>query len=140
MPESKPSPVCKAILLADNVIIDALTQKASVIGIIDKFGRIGSGHITRFTAYAQLVGGIGTYNITIEIQDLSDDNVIARSPDVQIGFRDRFHRNSVVIPVPPLHLPHEGEYSVVLCADGNEVDRQQFTVSNLERKEPDADD
>jgi len=134
----KPVPVCKAILLCDTPIIDAITRKISIIGIIDRFFRNPTGAIAPFHAFAQLVEGIGEYRITLEVHDLSDiqePRVIARSPEVTINFATRSTRSNVLINVPSLRLDHGGTYDVVMLADGDEIDRQSFTVEDIQTQE-----
>lgn len=126
---SKPPPVCKAILLCDQVIRDAMTGKASLIGIFDAF-RLETvpGHTRPVTAFLQLIEGIGSYILTVEVHDLQADTVIARATTVSVEFANRLQKRQVIIGVPPLPVAHAGIYDFVVLADGKEVDRQQFVV------------
>lgn len=126
---SKPRPVCKAILLCDQVIQDALTGKPSLIGIIDDFYLAQvPGRTQPVTAYLQLTQGVGRYALTVEVHDLQADKVIARAQNAEVTFEDRLEKHDIVIPVPPLPVEHAGLYDFVVLADGKEVDRQQFRV------------
>ena len=123
----KPPPKCKAILLCDQVIIDSLTGKPSVIGIFGGFNAPSfPGQTAPFTAFLQLTDGIGEYQITIEILDLQEEAVIARAQGPPINFPDRAMKMNCFIAVPPLPLAHAGRYDFVVLADGQEIDRQQF--------------
>jgi hypothetical protein len=77
-----------------------------------------------------LVDGIGRYEITVEIHDLQENQVIARSPAVQVDFPSRLHRVNLMIPLPPLPLQHPGAYDVVVFAGQHEIDRQQFSAAS----------
>jgi hypothetical protein len=129
---TKPPPRCKAILLCDQAIVEAVTGKVSLIGIFDRFAlRKFPGPIRPFTAFLQLTDGIGKYNITIEVHDLREDKVLARAPIVAMEFKDRAAKANLMIPVPPLLLKHAGGYDFVVLADGQEIDRQQFLAHSV---------
>lgn len=126
---SKPPPVCKAILLCDQVIRDVSTGKASLIGIFNAF-RLAQvpGHTQPVTAFLQLIEGIGSYVLTVEVHDLQANTVIARAMSSAVQFRDRLQKREIVIGVPALPVANAGIYDFVVLADGKEVDRQQFRV------------
>jgi hypothetical protein len=128
----KPPPRCKAILLCDQAIVEAMTGKVSLIGIFDRFTlRKFPGHIRQFTAFLQLTDGVGSYNITIEVHDLREDQILARAAIVQMTFQDRSGKANLMIPVPPLLLKHPGGYDFVVLADEQEIDRQQFLAHGV---------
>lgn len=128
-PRSKPPPVCKAILLCDHVIRDAMTGKASLIGIFDAFGleRV-PGRTQPVTAFLQLIEGVGSYVLTVEVHDLQADKVVARAETSAVAFANRLEKKEIIIGVPSLPVAHAGVYDFVVLADGKEVDRQQFKV------------
>ncbi len=58
----KPPPKCKAILLCDHVLIDAVSNKVSVIGIFEQFGARGFPNPSALCmAFIQLTDGEGAY-------------------------------------------------------------------------------
>ena len=88
--EPKPPPRCKAILLCDQTILEAGTAKASLIGIFDKFVVPSFPGVVRpYTAYLQLIDGIGDYVLTVEVHDVAQDVVIARMNPITIQFPQR---------------------------------------------------
>ena len=91
------------------------------------------GRIRRCTAFLQLVDGIGSYDVTVEIHDLQKDVVIARSPSIQIQFEERPNRVNLLIPIPALQLEHIGAYDVLVLGNGQELERQQFFADSRER-------
>jgi hypothetical protein len=127
--EGKPPPKCKAILLCNQTIIEAGTGKVSLVGIFDHFTLPAfPGDTGPFAAYLQMTDGIGQYAITIEVHDLQSDAVIARATGPQLEFPERTAKANVMITVPSLPLRHPGNYDFVVLADGQEVDRQQFSA------------
>ncbi len=128
----KPPPKCKALLLCSQCIIEAVTGRISIVGIFDVFAvNDFPGAIGPFTAYVQLVDGIGNYDVTVAVHDLQQDEVIAKTAPTRIVFPERLTRFNLVIPVPPLQLPHSGRYDFVVFADGEEVERQQFIAQSV---------
>lgn len=126
----KPLPRCKAILLCERTIREETTRNVSIIGVFTHF------HLPRFpgqtrpfTAFVQLVNGIGEYNVVVEIHDLQLDLVLARAEgDSKLTFPDRLVGINIIIPLPGLPLSHPGKYDFVVIADGREIERQQFTA------------
>jgi hypothetical protein len=123
----KPPPKCKAILLCDQTIIEAVTGKMSIIGTFDNWYLPRFPCPTRpFMAFLQMTDGVGEYTITVEVHDLVADQIIAQAPPARMAFPDRTAKQNLIIPVPPLLLQHAGRYDFVVLADGQEIDRQQF--------------
>ncbi len=124
-----PPPKCKAILLCDQTIVEAGTGKISVIGVFDRFVLSEVPGVLRpFTVFVQLTNGVGRYEFSVEIHDLREDTVLARSPTVWAEWKDRLATVNLLIPVPPMQVQHLGAYDLVLLANGEEIDRQQFRV------------
>lgn len=127
----KPPPKCKAILLCDHAIVEAVTGKISVIGIFDRFSLPRFPGFTRpITVYLQLVDGIGRDDIIIEIHDLRENQVLARATGAGIEFSERLTKINLMIPIPPLPIQHGGSYDLVVFADNQEIDRAQFRAES----------
>jgi hypothetical protein len=125
--EAKPLPRCKAILLCEKVIVDRVTGQSSIIGILDAFRLTAyPGRMRPFNAFLQLVDGIGKYHVVVEIHYLQMDRMIARSAGFGIDFPQRLCRLAVTIPIPAMELRYPGRYDVVVLANDQEIDRQQF--------------
>jgi hypothetical protein len=55
-----PSPSCKALLLCDQTIVEAMTGKVSIIGTFERFTiRSAPSHLAPFHVFVQLVEGVG---------------------------------------------------------------------------------
>jgi hypothetical protein len=133
MPDTKPPPVCKAILLFDQVIIDAISERISLIGIFDVLGFSSFPHETQpFAAYVELVDGIGKYALTIEVNDLQAGTILARQPAIELEFPERVNKAVLLINCARLHLPQEGAYDFVVFADNQEIDRQKFVARTVQ--------
>jgi len=125
--QGKPPPTCKAILLCDAVIIDALTGKVSLIGIFENFNvRSMPGRTVPAQIFLQLTNALGKYAVKIEVHDLAEDVIIARAEGLEIEFKDRLQKTNAWLLLPPLPIKHEGVYDLVVFGGPNEIDRQQF--------------
>jgi hypothetical protein len=128
-----PPPRCKAILLCERVIKDSRTGQSSIIGIFDRFNlRTFPGLAARYNAFLLLTDGIGSYAITLELHDLQTGVIRARAEGPTIDFPDRATKIEFVVEVPPIPLEHSGLYDLVVLANGQEIDRQQFQAASQE--------
>jgi len=127
--EPKPPPRCKAILLCERIIAEATTQKVSLIDVFLEVSLPSfPGHSIPMRVFLQLIDGIGRYELTLEIQDLAEQRTIARGAGPRIAFPDRVTPLQLSLPIPGLTLMHPGRYDVIVFADGQEIDRQQFVA------------
>ncbi len=129
----KPTPVCKAILMCDQTIYDVGTGKPSLIGIFDKLYAPSFPETMRpFTIFLQLVDGIGTYEINVELQDVAKDSAIVRLGPLKIEHAGRHAVVNVTFPVPQIVLPHTGRYLFIVYANGQLIEQQVLeAVSSL---------
>ncbi len=132
-----PLPICKAILLCDRVIHDSRTNTNSIIGIRDVFRmrRFPTG-VASVSAFLQLVGGVGRYNISIEVRELQGNRMIARGQGIWMEFRNRLRPTDVVITIEPFRLPEPGDYEFAIYANGEQIDSQRFAAVLVQPPEP----
>src|SRR3989304_5663923 len=116
-----PSPVCKAILLCDQTILEQGTGKLSLIGIFDSFFISGDGETAGAQAFLQITDASGAYSISVEIIDLTDNEIVARSSPSEINIDSPLMRANVIIPIPRLPL-RAGSYDFVVLANGDVID------------------
>lgn len=125
----KPLPHCKALLICEKMTESQLTEKITLHNLIENFGlRAFPGRSTPFVIFIQLYDGIGRYKLTIEVHDLSDDSMVARTTYGDLEFPERLTRMVVTIPIDFVQLPRPGRYELVALANGQDVGRQYFDV------------
>jgi hypothetical protein len=135
----RPPPKCKAILICEQVIVEAVTGKCSIIGVLQSFFVDDPPSKTdRFSVFLQLTNGHGEYGVTIEIHDMEDGEVLATLPDLTVELPDRLSVKNLIIVCPPLTVEHPGSYDLVVFADDEEIDRQRFQIHS--RDEIDEDE
>jgi len=133
---SKPPPKCKALLICDHCREDPQTARISMVDLVESF-RAGNfpSYSPLFTVFAQLVDGIGSYAVSLEVRDLLDGEVAARTHIGDVAFPERPAQMDVIVPDVSVLIPHAGRYDLVLFANGQELDRQFFDVENADEKE-----
>lgn len=123
-----PEPVCKAILLCQQTIVEEGTKLVSLIGVFDGFKVAEGGTTGAAEIFCRLTEAQGHYRISVEIHELSNGTAIGGTNGIEIDISDRLATSNVIIPVPPLPLP-PGEYDIVIFANGVEIDRQKIVVN-----------
>ena len=82
------------------------------------------------TTYLRLVDGIGSYQIHMEMQDLSSGEVIASSSVAEIEFPERPGLIELIMPISFPPIENAGVYDIVVLANEQEIDRQKLTVTH----------
>ena len=129
----KPLPNCRAILICEKIIKDAFFGTISLIGVLTRLAvRRFPGKTSPFFLFVQLAHGIGSYELTIEIQDDQKGLVLARTNPLPLKFEHRTEVRDLLIPIPAIELQHAGGYTVAVFANGNEIGRQGFDTPDEE--------
>jgi len=123
-------------LLCEQTIVEAVTGKISIVNMFNSFvvGKYPSA-TRRFSVFLQLTDCRNESQVTIEVHDLREDEVVARSPAMTVQSPEKLYVVNVIIPCPPIGVHHGGAYDLVVFADGQEIDRQQFHVRSSEDNE-----
>lgn len=125
----KPVPRCKAILICEQIIVDQLTSRPSLINTTEYFEVAEFPcELPPFRVFVQLAEGIGKYAIVLEIHDRGDDEIVLRTGEIVIEFQDRLDRLNLDVGIGSLSLLLPTAYDIVVFANGEEVDRQRLTV------------
>jgi len=137
--QGRPPPKCKAILLCDSVIIDAMTGKVSLVGIFETFNLLSlPGRTVPAQIFLQLTDAQGKYALKIEVHDLQEDAIMARGGGIEIEFQNKLQKTNAWFPMPALPIKHEGTYDLVVFSGNLEIDRQQFQVKLLIPPKPES--
>ncbi len=130
-----PLPKCKAILICESTIMEAGTGLITIVRTFNQFAIPEfPGHTQTFELFVQLTDGIGRYDVHVEVHDLVEDRLLAKSPTRSAQWEDRLAPLDLIMAFPSLPIAHPGSFDLIVFANGREVDRQQFRVI---RGEPD---
>jgi hypothetical protein len=137
MPESRPIPFVVAMLVCDNAITEAGTNKKSLIGIFENIfsAEIPTAH-GPFWIYAKLADAEGTYTPKVKLVHLEKEQVIVEIGLHPITIPDRAVAFELALPVPRLPFPFAGKYEFQLEMDGIFVGRTVFSVNVLDKRGP----
>ena len=127
-----PPPVCKAILLCEKVVRDEFTGLYSLINIFDDIHLYSLPClIGPYLLFLQVTDGLGRYQISVEIQDLSTGSVLARADQPEIELADKNVKWIGILGVPPFLINEAGAYDILVLANGQEINRQKITINQL---------
>jgi Family of unknown function (DUF6941) len=129
MAGTQPLPRCKALLACDQVLVEAVTGRISLIGILDRV--LIDEFPTQFPrcqVFLLLTDGYGEYDIAVEVHDLSDNSVIAQIAEVTAEIHDRLVRWNLIVPVPAFEVLNPGTFDFVLLANEQEILRQSVEM------------
>jgi hypothetical protein len=111
-----PVPSVLAMLLCDQIIIDAQTQKKSLIGIFDNFNAVTFPAAANIAVYAKLADAEGQYKFKIRVVDLKDERLIGEvSADGMI--QTRLEPADMAIYLMGFAVPEPGKYEFQLFAN-----------------------
>jgi hypothetical protein len=129
-------PVLQALLIADNVYQDKTTEKKIIAGVFNAvvFGIPAKKQVVDKDGQSQVVarGGLqaGSPDVYINLTDVHDQQEFdLRFVDLQenkpligacfsVKSRDRLAAIEVIVPLPPLPIPHPGVYALELLWKG----------------------
>ena len=125
-----PRPALKSLLLCDQIIQEAGTQKKSLIGVFHNIQapRFPCTHPS-LALYANLTDAAGTYTIEIRIVHLDTGNDLAKATLPPLEWRDRLAPAEICLQMQLLRFPAPGKYEVQLIANGDLVGTRDFSVS-----------
>ncbi len=137
MTAAKPPPEVLSLIVCDQIIVDRMTGKHSLIGL---FSRI---HAHRFPlvhaqlcVFTSLTEGYGRVDLTIRIADGDD----ARSPVVEgkgkVDFRDPRAVAQMVLQFNGLTFPQPGQYRLQIFSDGELLREARLDLVKVTPREP----
>lgn len=129
-----PKPELKAIIVCDNIIVDKRSNKKSLIGLFDRI------YIHRFPTtyrpvyvYVAFSDASGDYRFHLEFYSLTENKLLVKSSPVgPIHYPDRFKLNDIIMELPPLPFPGEGDYEMRVFA--NDQILGQRTINVVQRR------
>ncbi len=124
------------MLVCDQTIREADTDKVSLVGIIDRvFGREFPLLWSRpTTVYARVTDAEGEYAIGLELIRLEDEQMIGRV-DSTATLPDRMASHEIIFNLDGgLLFERPGTYEFRLFADGRHLRRMAFTVIQVQEQ------
>lgn len=136
-----PPPVLLAALVCDMVILDAMTGKATVVGIFDVINAPTypiQHH--RLFVFCQLTNGRGHVGIHTKFVDLEDDEKVILENTVPAEFVDVRQVGNVISEFVGATFPHPGEYRVQVFAGTEFLGERRIICKQITMKPGDGTD
>ena len=126
---NKIKPGKEAMLICDEIITEAGTNKKSLIGIFEQIyvNKLPCVHPS-LSVYVKFTGALGAYQFRLELMDLQTDTVIGKGslPAQSIG--DKLSSYELVFHLRNLKFTNAGKYEFRIFADDEIFGTKTFQV------------
>jgi hypothetical protein len=132
--DTPPVPAVLALLLCDQVITDAVSQKKSLIGVFENINAFGFPVAFNIALYAKLADAQGKYDLRIRVVRLRDDSVLHNFEMKGTQIASQLQPWDLVINMVGLQLPEPGKYEFQLYA--NDAYLSRITMQAVKINQP----
>jgi hypothetical protein len=127
MSGSTPYPL--AILLCDQIIVDEISKKKTLVGIFDLIYAKQFPIIHRpLSAYVRLTDAEGKYDFRMDYVQVKTDKRLGHAEIPAVSIPDRLKAHELVMEFPPIKIPKPGDYEFRLWANNRYLGRAKFTA------------
>lgn len=130
-----PRPVLQAMLVCDQAIREAETNKVSLVGIFDEIegDEFPLARARPTALYARVTDAEGHYQIRLELVRLEDEQSVGRV-DGELTVGDRMGFSDLIFSFDLLIFERPGRYEFRLFAGDRHVGGAVFTVIQIEER------
>jgi hypothetical protein len=130
-----PRPVLQTMLVSDQAIREAETNKVSLVGIFDQIrgGEFPLAWARPTAVYARVTDAEGHYQIRLELVRLEDEQSVGRL-DGEMTIRDRMGFSELIFNLDRLIFERPGRYEFRLFAGDRHVGGVVFTVIQIDER------
>ena len=127
MNQVKPSK--EAMLICDQIINEAVTNKKSLVGIFEQIcaEKLPCTH-PDLSVYVKFTGALGDYNFELVLVDLTTDQVIGKAALPTQRVPDKLGSYELVFNLMNLKFQNAGKYEFRIFADGDLFGIKSFSV------------
>lgn len=117
-PPEPPRPAVGAMLVCDQAIREAGTNKVTLVGILERISSsvVPFDWMRGITVYARLTDAQGVYNMRIELVRLEDEQAVGRG-DFRVTLENPRRAHEITMEVGELRFERPGRYEFRLFAD-----------------------
>jgi hypothetical protein len=125
-------PSALAILICDQIITEAQTQKKTLVGVFDKIWGPQLPVAQRLGFFARITDAEGDYKFTIRVVRLDDaEELIGQMDSPTMHLDDRLSGIDLALNLPAM-FPKFGHYEFQLYANDQYIGRAKIDVVKLE--------
>jgi hypothetical protein len=112
-----PPPVVLSVIICDLIIIDRITNKASIIGAFETISaqKYPARH-PRLAFFCQLTNGHGKARITVRLVDVQKEDTTLFEGAIEQEFKDVRQVANLTFDIGGIVFPHPGEYRFQIYA------------------------
>lgn len=115
--EKIPPPVLLSLIICDQVIIDSISKKVSIIGAFEGLSALKyPARHPRLAFFGQLTNGRGKTKIMISLVDVQEEDKILFQGAMEGEFKDVRQVVNVTFDIGGIVFPHPGEYRFQILA------------------------
>lgn len=132
-----PTPKTNAMLICDSVIIEAGTNKKSLIGVFENINAFKFPYVHHSLAvYVKLTVAKGSYRFRLELVDLRKDLVIGKTEIPKfIDIDNPLGTHELVFNLGELKFESAGEYEFRIFANDKAFGQKTFLVRKMPKRE-----
>lgn len=126
---NKIKPSKEAMLVCDQILTEAGTNKKSLIGIFEQIyvSKLPSHH-PNLSVYVKFTGALGEYQFELELVDLQTNQAIGRGELPSQKIEDKLASYELVFNLRNLRFVNEGKYEFRIFSDGEVFGTKSFQV------------
>ncbi|MFW5857161.1 MAG: DUF6941 family protein [Planctomycetota bacterium] len=117
MSERLPLPVASAVLLADQIIVEAGSGKKTLVGVYSNIFAPRTPFWRHVNLYAELTDAFGTYDLDLTAHHLDGNAVVASTCLEAVEAADRLRPLELVVRLP-VAFPGYGTYELRIAHEG----------------------
>jgi len=130
---STPYPL--AILLCDQIIVDEISKKKTLVGIFDLiYAKQFPAEHRPLSVYVRLTDAEGQYAFRMDYVQVKTDKLLTHAEIPGVSITDRLKAHELIMQFPPIKIPEPGEYEFRLWANDCYIGRMKFTALKLGEK------
>jgi len=127
-----PPPILIAAIICDWVIIDALTQKPSIIGAFEVISAQSyPARHGRLAFFCQLTNGHGKTPVTVKLVDVQKEDQSLFEQTIECEFKDVRAVGNLTFDINGIVFPHSGEYRFQIFAGTNFLGERRIICGEI---------
>lgn len=131
-----PPPIVISIITCDKTIRDMQTRKISLIDCFSAFSVPGVPFtVNQFSLFVLMTDGFGVVPITIQIKNLSNNELIMKEDCIKIEFKDSITPIEFVLLLNGITFPNYGSYAIEVFANKEFLNSIKILVSKPRKKD-----
>jgi hypothetical protein len=133
-------PVLKAMLVCNQAIREAGTNKVTLVGLFDRISSPGfpMGYVGGLAVYARVAEAAGHYAIRLELVRLDDEQAIGRT-ETEITISGRMGTHELTFEIGRIDFERSGSYEFRLFANGRFVGSAPLYVVESDEERDDGE-